>query len=134
MDFCTAINCMDGRVQLPVIQYLRHRFDVRYVDSITEAGPTLILAKRNNAALVQRILERLRISIEKHHSVGVAVVGHHDCAGNPAPPEQQARHTGKAVDYLRQRHEDVEIIGLWVDENWEVHEVGENQSRRDRWS
>ncbi|MHC5086790.1 MAG: carbonic anhydrase, partial [Planctomycetota bacterium] len=26
MSFCTAINCMDGRVQLPVIPFLQNRF------------------------------------------------------------------------------------------------------------
>jgi hypothetical protein len=79
---------MDGRVQLPVIQYLQKRFDVQYVDSITEAGPNLILAKRNNAALVQATLVRLNISMDKHNSVGIAIVGHHDCAGNPAPHDE----------------------------------------------
>jgi len=34
MSYCTVINCMDGRVQLPVIKYLKERFDVDYVDSI----------------------------------------------------------------------------------------------------
>ncbi|MHA1252503.1 MAG: carbonic anhydrase, partial [Candidatus Helarchaeota archaeon] len=28
MKFCTVINCMDGRVQIPVINYLRKRFNV----------------------------------------------------------------------------------------------------------
>lgn len=38
MKFCTAINCMDGRVQLPVINYLKKHFKVNYVGSITEPG------------------------------------------------------------------------------------------------
>jgi hypothetical protein len=36
---------MDGRVQLPVIDYLRKRFGVEHVDSVIEAGPNLILAE-----------------------------------------------------------------------------------------
>ncbi len=48
MSFCTTINCMDGRVQLPVIKYLQKHFNVDYVDSITEPGPNLILAKQTN--------------------------------------------------------------------------------------
>jgi len=39
MIFCTAVNCMDGRVQLPVINYLKERFSANYVDMITEPGP-----------------------------------------------------------------------------------------------
>ena len=53
--FCTAINCMDGRVQLPVIQYLQKRFNVDFVDSVTEAGPNLILSEAEDPGLVQSI-------------------------------------------------------------------------------
>ncbi|MFC1682811.1 carbonic anhydrase [Candidatus Zixiibacteriota bacterium] len=125
MRFCTAINCMDGRVQLPVIRYLQKRFNVEYVDSITEPGPNLILSEEKNTASIQSIHERLKISIENHHSVGVAVVGHHDCAGNPAQQNDQMMHIQKAIQFLRHQYENIEIIGLWVDDNWEVHEVSE---------
>lgn len=123
MRFCTAINCMDGRIQIPVISYLQKRFNVEYVDSITEAGMNLILSEQKNTVLIKSILERLRISIENHKSVGIAVVGHHDCAGNPAPENDQIVHLKDALDFISQQHPNIEIIGLWVDENWEVHEV-----------
>ena len=123
MRFCTVINCMDGRVQLPVIRYLLKRFNVEYVDSITEAGPNLVLSEQKSNVTVQSILERVNISVEKHRSVGIAVVGHHDCAGNPAPQENQIVHIQNAIRFLRQHYENVVIIGLWVDEHWEVHEV-----------
>ena len=80
--FCTAINCMDGRVQLPVIKYLQKRVNAEHVDMITEPGPALILAARDKPKLVESILDRLRISVEKHGSKAVAIVAHHDCAGN----------------------------------------------------
>lgn len=115
MRFCTVINCIDGRVQLPVITYLQKRFDVEYVDSITEAGPTLILAKQNNAVLVQAILTKLTISIDKHNSVGIAIVGHHDCAGNPSPHDEQITHIKQSVRFLRSQHQELSVIGLWVD-------------------
>jgi len=38
MSFCTAINCMDGRTQLPVNEFMRRKLGVAYVDTITEAG------------------------------------------------------------------------------------------------
>ena len=123
MRVCSVINCMDGRVQLPVISYLQKRFNAEYVDTITEAGPNLILSEERNSASGQAILERLRISIEKHNSVGVAVVGHHDCAGNPASQNDQILHVQKAIQFLRQRYDDMEIIGLWIDGNWDIHEV-----------
>ncbi len=127
MAFCTAINCMDGRVQLPVIEYLKERFGVEYVDSITEPGPNLILAGRENPELLESILARLEISVEKHGSRGIAVVGHHDCAGNPASPGEQLLHLREAVEFLRGRYPGMEIIGLWVGGDWVVHEIGDEK-------
>ena len=123
MKFCTVINCLDGRVQLPVIQYLQKRFNVQYVDSITEAGPNLILAKQDNTALVQAILGKLRISIDKHNSGGIAIVGHHDCAGNPAPMEEQIEHIKESVQFLHSHYGNIKIIGLWVNHSWEINEI-----------
>ena len=123
MRFCSAVNCMDGRVQLPVIKYLQNRFNVDYVDTITEAGPDLILSQSKDTITVKTIFDRLDISVEKHNSVGIAIAGHHDCAGNPVPKEDHIKHIQKSVILLRQQYEDLEIIGLWVDENWEVHEI-----------
>lgn len=123
MGFCTVINCIDGRTQLPVIRYLQQRFDVEHVDSVTEPGPNLILCEQKNSPTIQSILERVRISIEHHASVGVAVAGHHGCAGNPAPCEEQLIHIQKSIEFLSRELEGMEIVGLWVDEEWQVHEV-----------
>jgi len=123
MSFSTAINCMDGRVQLPVIEYLRQRFSTEYVDTITEPGPNLILSEGDDQPLFQSIRDRLDISVNQHGSTGIAVVGHYDCAGNPASKEEQIRQIHQSIDSLRHHSGSVEIIGLWVDENWEVYEV-----------
>ena len=114
MEFCTAINCMDGRVQLPVIQYLMDRVGVRHVDSVTEPGPVRILAERDEPALVASILARVRVSVERHGSRHVAVVAHHDCTGNPLPREQQLGQLAAAVAFLREAVPTAEVFGLWV--------------------
>src|SRR6056297_3623646 len=123
MSFCTVINCMDGRVQVPVIKYLQERFNADYVDSITEPGPNRVLAEDKDSAQVQSIFDRLWISVEKHNSVGIAIVGHNDCAGNPVPKEAQLRQIEAAVTRMGQSYSDIQIIGLWVDHDWTVHEV-----------
>ena len=123
MQFYTAINCMDGRVQLPVIKYLQNRFNAKYVDSITEPGPILILAQQKDTHLLNSILARVDISVEKHHSGGIAVVGHYDCAGNPLPKDEQILQIRDSVDFIRQRYTNLKIIGLWVDENWKVYDI-----------
>jgi carbonic anhydrase len=114
---------MDGRVQLPVIGFLQKRFQAKFVDTITEAGPNLILSEQKNQTVINSIFERLKISVNLHKSVGIAIVGHHDCAGNPAPKEAQIGHLKKSVQLIQRQFKDIEILGLWVDENWNVEEL-----------
>ena len=123
MSFCTAINCMDGRVQLPVIRFLMDRFGVTWVDGITEPGPNGILARGDDETLVRSIMKRLAISVEKHGSVGVAVVGHYDCAGNPGGREKEDADTRAAVAVVRKAYPGLPVIGLWLDEDWRVEEL-----------
>jgi len=123
MSFCTAINCMDGRVQLPVFEFLTDFFDVEYVDTVTEPGVNRILAEATNQPLLDSIETRVRISVEKHGSVGIAIVGHYDCAGNPTPEEAQTDHTQAAVQYIKKMFPDVSVIGLWVDQDWRVTRI-----------
>ena len=125
--FCAAINCMDGRVQIPVIRYLQERFGVLYVDAITEPGPNRILAERETPEQVASILARLAISIEQHGTQQVAIVGHHDCAGNPAPAAIQKEQIRQAAAFLRQQHPQLDVIGLWVDENWQVWPIAQRR-------
>lgn len=127
MRFCTAVNCMDGRVQLPVIKYLQGRFNVEYVDSVTEPGPNLLLAKQTDKDAVRSILRRIRVSVERHSSVGIALAGHHECAGNPATRQEQKQHLIVGIEFLRRQYPNIPIIGLWVDEKWEVHEVSDSK-------
>lgn len=123
MSFCTAVNCMDGRVQLPVITYLQDRFKVEHVDSVTEAGPNLILAKRTHEDEVQSILRRISISVERHSSVAIALAGHHECAGNPVTQQEQKQHLVAGIEFLRHQYRNIPVIGLWVDEKWRIHEI-----------
>jgi len=123
MEFCTVINCMDGRVQQPVNNFLQKRFNADNVDTITEAGPNGILAKQEDKATIQSIFKRVEISVNAHKSKAIAIVGHHDCAGNPAPKEEQIRHIRESMSFLQNHYQNVEIVGLWVDENWEVKEI-----------
>ncbi len=123
MDFCTVINCMDGRVQLPVIKYLQTYFKVPFVDSITEPGPIAILAKAETNLLTQNILTRLNVSIEKHESVGLAVTAHYDCAGNPVSKDAQIKQLQASISFLKKQYPQLNIIGLWLDSEFKVHHI-----------
>jgi len=123
LGFCTVVNCMDGRVQLPVITYLMDLLGVDYVDSITEPGPIRMLAEQEDVGAIRSIVHRIRISTEKHGSKVIAVVGHYDCAGNPMPRQVQREQTLKAIEFLSKEFPGIEIMGLWVDEKWQVHRI-----------
>ena len=123
MSFCTAINCMDGRVQLPVIEYMKKKFTIDYVDMITEPGPNKILAEDSDDKLIESIFSRIEISVKKHGSKHIAIIGHFDCAGNPANQEEQWLHTLEAVKTVKERFKNTEVIGLWVNKNWDVTEI-----------
>lgn len=123
MKFGTVINCMDGRTQLPAIDYLRREYKIEYVDSITEPGPNGILAGQENQSLVDSILQRIDISVNKHDSRLLAVVGHYDCAGNPGPKEQQITQVKASLEFLEKHYPHIEKIGLWIDRDWVVHQL-----------
>ena len=120
MSFCTAINCMDGRTQLPVNTFLRRQFNVDYVDTITEPGPVRILAEEPHSSSAQSILKRVDVSVGKHGSTNVAVVAHDDCTGNPAPENVQKEQLDLAVALLAARYPNTCVLGLWVNTSWSV--------------
>lgn len=123
MKFATAINCMDGRVQVPVIELLKKEYGVEYVDMVTEPGPNKILAEKNQSLILESIKRKVEISINKHGSKLIAIVGHHDCAGNPVEKEIQVSQILTAIKTILSWGFNVQVIGIWIDENWEVHKV-----------
>jgi carbonic anhydrase len=123
MGFCTAINCMDGRTQLPVNDFMSKIHEVTNVDTITEPGPARILGDEEDPRLVDSILHRVRISVENHDSQGICVVGHHDCAGNPVDKATQLDQISRSVEMLREHFPGLKVIGLWVNEQWVVERV-----------
>ena len=123
MLYCTAVNCMDGRIQVSVIEFLQKRFDAEYVDMITEPGMNLILHEGKDRAILESVLNKVRLSVEGHDSQGIAVVGHFDCFVNAGSKDEQRVHTQSGVDWLRGYFPSMSIIGLWVDEKFRVEEL-----------
>lgn len=122
--FGTVINCIDGRVQIPVLKYLEENFGPQFFDSCTEAGPLKILTERKESCRVHSLKKQLGVSIEKHGSKLIAVVGHHDCAGNPLPREAQEKQISETLAYLQKAYGgEMLYLGLYVNEKWEVEEV-----------
>jgi len=90
---------------------------------ITEAGPNKILAESSDNSILDSIKRRVDISVNKHGSKLITIVGHYDCAGNPVEKETQLKQTLSAIKTVKSWNFEANIIGLWVDENWKVHKV-----------
>ena len=121
--FVTAINCIDGRAQIPIIKWMKHKYEAQYVDMITEAGPIKILSEKQNGIDLQSIKKRVEISVKVHGSKNVAIIGHYDCAGNPVDKETQIKQIKNAVDVIKSWSYNVNVVGLWLDNNWIVHKI-----------
>lgn len=117
MSFCTTINCMDGRIQLPIIQFLQQRFNVEFVDSITEPGPVHIFAKTTDLMVLNSIITRIDISINRHGSKGLAVCAHPDCCGNPIDDDLQKAQLERSVIFLKETYPNTDVIGVWIEKN-----------------
>jgi carbonic anhydrase len=123
--FATVINCMDGRTQLPVNAWLQATLtDAAFIDTITVPGPDGMLTTGSPEKLAE-LLSYVKISTEKHGSEVVAVVGHHDCAGNPVSREAHLQDIQQAVAVIAGWQVASRVIGLWVNEHWQVELIAD---------
>lgn len=125
--FATVINCMDGRTQLPIINYMRTKFNVDNVDNITEPGPVKVIAEQSNDFQLRSIQQRVMISQDKHGSKHLALVAHYDCTGNHVEKNKQIEQLRKSLETIRLWGFKGMIVGLWVNENWQVEEITFNR-------
>jgi hypothetical protein len=112
--FAVAITCIDGRFHEPAAGWLRRHSGADFVDLVTEPGADLVLADHEHPGRCQ-IAERLRVSLSAHHPSVIAVVGHADCAANPADACTHQRQIAGAVDEVRSWNVGIPVLGLWVD-------------------
>ena len=116
----TCLNCMDGRVQLPIITWIKANYPVDFVDVVTEAGMDNVLAKQED---ISEILRSIKISVNLNKSTRLFVVGHYDCRGNPVDEKRHREEIISAVKRLKPIWPSQEIMGLWVNAKWQVELV-----------
>ncbi|MDP2044502.1 MAG: hypothetical protein Q8K15_04970 [Candidatus Omnitrophota bacterium] len=113
----TCINCIDGRVQLPVLHWIQKQYQIDFVDVVTAAGIDKVLASQDN---IDEIIRSINISININKSSRIFVVGHYDCRGNLVDEKIHHEDVGKSVKRLKVYWPELEIIGLWVNSHWQV--------------
>jgi hypothetical protein len=112
-DFCTAVTCMDGRIQDSVASFLRDHFQARWVDTITEAGPVGGLAA-GDPQVVKSVESRVEISVERHASAGIAVIAHEGCAAVSGARFEQEPLALASAECLRRSFPEMKVVALWV--------------------
>ena len=116
----TCLNCMDGRVQLPVLNWIKDHYPVDFVDVITEAGMDSVLSAQED---IHEVLRSIKISVNINKSTKLFVVGHYDCRGNPVEDSVHHQQILDSVKRLKDHWPSHEIVGLWVNKSWEVEVV-----------
>ena len=123
MSFGTVVNCMDGRVQGCVSDYMKSVYKVEYVDTITEPGPVKLIAEDSESDKVASILEKIGISVNCHKSEVIAVAAHVDCAGNPVDNDVQKGQLEKSVEFIKSKFSQCEVVGLWIGDDWKAEKI-----------
>ena len=130
-SFFTIVGCMDGRVQGVVAEFGRNKFGAKYPDTITEAGLVGKLARdEQNQTLLDSIKNKLDISLQKHHSKGIIVHGHQECAGNPVSDDKHKDDIRKSVQKIKSLiNSSVPVIGVFAKRSsgnptaWEAEKI-----------
>ncbi len=121
--FGTAINCIDGRTQQVVIDHMKQNYDIDGVDMVTFPGADGLFSNGDHSEEIALIRRAVSISIEKHGSRIIAVVGHYDCAGNPGDREYHYMHIRRAVNEVSSWNLQAQVIGLYVNDKREIEKV-----------
>lgn len=108
---------MDGRIQLPIIHWLKENYDISFVDTITEPGIDKLFTDTDKTKEIQ---SKALISVNKHGSKLVIVSGHNDCAGNPVSKSEHIDQIKYAVSVIKSWKLPIKVIGAWVNQNWEL--------------
>lgn len=118
--FATSITCMDGRIQVPIIEWIKANYDVDFVDTITEPG---VDKKISEPSVFESIKKKASISINAHKSSMIFVSGHYDCAGNPVSDDDHKSDIRKGIEMIKQWNSEIPVVGLWINGNWTVEKV-----------
>ena len=116
--FATSVTCMDGRIQIPLANWIKEKFSVDFVDAITEPGIDKTVAENLD---LDSIKHKINISINAHKSELIVISGHYDCAGNPVSNDEHIAQIKKGVEVISLWNPDVKVIGVWVDDAWAVN-------------
>ena len=116
-DYGTIINCMDGTIQLPAIDFAKKLWKVNRIDVITDVAPEKILSEKKDQKTIERICQNIEASLCDQHTKRLAIVSHSTCDINKASDSSKKEMLQKAISYLKAKYTDIEVVGIWFDGN-----------------
>ncbi|MBN2483949.1 MAG: hypothetical protein JXD21_07110 [Candidatus Omnitrophica bacterium] len=116
-----CLNCIDGRIQLPAISWIKENYEIEFVDMITEPGMNGILADKGVS--IEDICGKIKLSIERNNAAMIFVVGHHDCKGNPVTEPLHKEQIFLGVERLKKEFPGLPVIGLWINRDWQGQQI-----------
>lgn len=121
-NFATLLNCMDGRTQLPALNWIRSNYDVEYVDIISEPGMDKVIYL-NDKNFMSSLGKKINISLNSHNSRIIFIAGHYDCAANKVDKAIHIKHIKSSVDIIKKIYKNVPVVGLWMGESFKVEKI-----------
>ena len=123
VSFAMSLQCMDGRIQRPVLDYLKNTYGKHYVDVATYPGMIQHLAEKSSWKKINWFQDMIDISMNAHGANLVAVVGHHDCAANKISDDEHRNQVKMARDLMQVAYPSVRVLGLFVNSHWTVEKL-----------
>ena len=102
---------------------MKQKYGIDGVDMVTFPGVDGKISSSGNSDVIALIRNAVSISIEKHGSRIIAIIGHFDCAGNPGNKEHHYGHIVKAVVEVSSWNLGAEIVGLYVNDKRQIEQV-----------
>ncbi|MFP4465798.1 MAG: carbonic anhydrase [Candidatus Goldiibacteriota bacterium] len=126
-SYATVINCIDGKIQIPVISYIIENFGVDYVDNITEPGAVKYLNRDNEDSSTRvkmySLKKRVEESLNTHGSKLIIITAHAGCVYNPVSKTQQIIQLNEAEETIASWKKKCETAVLWIDENNFINDI-----------
>lgn len=126
--FATAINCIDGRAQVPALDWIKLHCNVHFVDLITEPGADKVL-KEGPAETIAAVRRKAEFSFHVRQSGLIAVIAHHDCLAHPVSKHEHWEDLKASVRVVSSWDWSARILGLWVNEWGSVDLVCDTHER-----
>ena len=112
--FATAINCIDGRVQTPVAEFIKKNYGVEFVDMITTPGPDKVLSKCEDVYEIQSLKNKVLFSYQNRDSKLIFIACHYRCLGNPCSERTHLIQLTKAIKNIRKWCAEAKVYGVRI--------------------